>query len=482
MLVRAIETADRNFELLSQDDRVYASRAAKELARWQASDTGSDVTPEQFLQQRAMQILTKITERTPTFSRILERRNNLARLSLLLPLLAFLAGFGLDRITDPHRVDLLSAPLLVIIGWNLLVYAALLIWACIPPTRGAWNPGAMLRAFANRNPSLPRKLPRILTHAVGAFALEWATLSSKLTGARVGQAVHVSAALLALGAVLSLYFRGLSSQYAAGWESTWLGASQVHGFLSVLFAPAVAVFPLQGFSVAEIEALEHWRAPAAMGAARWVHLYAATLFLLVVLPRMLLACLAHWQAIKLARKFPIDLEHPYFRKLGASIGAAAGRLRVLPYSFTLDEARDKGLAAVTAMLLGEQARVLLRPSIAYGDEPPEALRDIRLDDPDVTLTAVLFTLAATPEKENHGAFLDEVRRGSARGIAVLIDESGYLERGGSQTGGNARMEERRALWDQFCNLHQTSATFVNLLDPGARPLDVGAGVRLSKPP
>ena len=482
VLVRAIETADRNFELLGQDDRVYASRAANELARWQASDTGADVTPEQFLQQRAKQVLTKITERTPTFSRILERRNALAPLSFLLPAVSLLAGFGLDRITDPHRVDLLSIPLLLIIGWNLLVYAAMFVWACIPSTRDGWNPGAMLRAFENRNPSLPRKLPGILALAIGAFAVEWATLSSKLTSARVGRAVHVSAALFALGAVLSMYFRGLSSQYAAGWESTWLSASGLHGFLSVLFAPAVAVFPVQGFSVAEIEALQHWGAPAVMGAARWVHLYAATLSLLVVLPRLFLAGMAHWHATRLARNFPIDLEHPYFRKLGASIGAAAGSLRVLPYSFTLDEARDKGLAAVTAMLLGEQARVVLRPSIAYGDEPPEALRDIHLDDPDVTLTAVLFTLAATPEKENHGAFLDEVRRVSARGIAVLIDESGYLERGGNQAAGNARMVERRALWEQFCNLHQTPATFVNLLDPGARPLDVGAGARLSKPP
>ena len=198
VLVRAIETADRNFELLGQDDRVYASRAATELARWQASDTGADVTPEQFLQQRAKQVLTKITERTPTFSRILERRNALAPLSFLLPPVSFLAGFGLDRITDPHRVDLLSIPLLLIIGWNLLVYAAMFVWACIPSTRDGWNPGAMLRAFENRNLSLPRKLPGILALAIGAFAVEWATLSSKLTSARVGRAVHVLTVMMHL--------------------------------------------------------------------------------------------------------------------------------------------------------------------------------------------------------------------------------------------------------------------------------------------
>jgi hypothetical protein len=35
-------------------------------------------------------------------------------------------------------------------------------------------------------------------------------------------------------------------------------------------------------------------------------------------------------------------------------------LRVLPYSYTLDEARDRGLWTVAAWLLGEQARVMLR--------------------------------------------------------------------------------------------------------------------------
>jgi hypothetical protein len=37
-----------------------------------------------------------------------------------------------DRITDAHRVDSLSPPLLLIIGWNLAVYASLLVWRWLP--------------------------------------------------------------------------------------------------------------------------------------------------------------------------------------------------------------------------------------------------------------------------------------------------------------------------------------------------------------
>jgi hypothetical protein len=53
VLVRAIETIDQQRQILSEDDRMYASRSAKELAQWQASDTRSEVKAEHFLQQRS---------------------------------------------------------------------------------------------------------------------------------------------------------------------------------------------------------------------------------------------------------------------------------------------------------------------------------------------------------------------------------------------------------------------------------------------
>jgi hypothetical protein len=48
-------------------------------------------------------------------------------------------------------------------------------------------------------------------------------------------------------------------------------------------------------------------------------------------------------------------------------------------------------------------------------------------------------------------------------VTVLIDESSYLERIGSE-----RIATRIALWREFCHFHQLEATIVNLLDPTAR--------------
>ncbi|MEN3277635.1 MAG: hypothetical protein V7631_3425 [Massilia sp.] len=480
VLVRAIEQADTNHEVLSEDDRKYASRSARELAAWQAADSKGAATQEHFLQQRSEQILKRLAERTPAFAAFQKRGLGLPGFWAALPVVALFAGALLDRIADPHRVDLLSAPLLFIIGWNLLVYLALLVWALIPGRKTGWARSGLLRRLSVGKATLPRKLPGALSRGLTQFLGEWAALSEPLTRARLSRTVHLSAAAFALGAVLSLYGRGLLTQYVAGWESTFLDATQVHTLLSWLFTPALFVFPfLEGFSLADIEALRFTANTPAGGGERWVHLYGATIGLLVVLPRLLLAAFAAWRARRLARAFPLELEQPYFRRLADSIGAGTPAvLRVLPYSFTLDEARDRGLWTVAAMALGAQARVLLRPTVPYGEEPKEALRDGGFDEAGVTVTAALFSLAATPEKENHGAFLDYLVRHSKRGVAVLLDESGMVERGAGQAGLEARVLERITLWRQFCSFHGTAATVVNLLDPNKRPIELGAGLAL----
>jgi len=479
VLVRAIETADTKREVLSDDDRMYASRSARELAQWQAADSKAAMTADHFLEQRSEQVLKRLGERTPAFTAFIKRHGGLRALSVALPLLALLAGAGLDRIADPHRVDLLSAPLLAIIAWNLVVYLVLLVWACMPSRRTSWAGPGMLRRLAIGKAALPRKLPSALAAGATQFMQEWSTLSARLTQARLARTMHLAAAAFALGAIASLYARGLLSEYVVGWESTFLDAAQVHALLSILFAPALLLFPLQGFAPADIEALRFGQTLAFDGGgARWVHLYAATLLLLVVLPRAVLALVAHLRAARLRRHFPLDLDQPYFRKLAGLAGTGEPAvLRVLPYSFTVDEARDRGLNAVAAMAFGEQARVMLRPAFAYGEEAKDALRDTRLDDASVSTTAVLFSMAATPEKENHGAFLDYLVRQAPRGVAVLVDESALTERGGSQ---DARLAERTALWRQFCGFHGTSATIVNLLEPGKYPLDESTGLAVSE--
>ena len=480
MLVHAIESADSANDLLSEDDRQRASTDAKQLSQWQASQDRSQPPADAFLHQRAGQILKQLANRHPALAAFTAGGGAFHLFLAGLPVLGLLAGIFLDHVTDPHRVDLLSAPLLLIIGWNLAVYAGLLVWACFPQ---GWRaaPGSGWAHRLSLGPlRLPDKLPMPLSKALAAFTIEWPRLSQRLVAARLGRTMHLGAALFALGALLSLVARAYLSQYSAGWESTFLTAGQVHALLSALFAPALAVFPLQGFSVAEVEALRFGQAPVSpLGGARWVQLYAASLLLLVVLPRLLLAGASHWRVQQMRQNFPLDLAQPYFRRLLNSLGGAPGVLRVLAYSFAVDEARRQGLGRLATRWLGEQARLDLLPALAYGQALPGAVGGMALGGSDGVVTAVLFSLAATPEAENHGALLDSLSAASVRGLAVLVDESGYLERLGGQAGASGRIADRIALWQQFCSFHGAPATIVNLLDPGARPLDSGAGPALS---
>ncbi|WP_342119584.1 DUF2868 domain-containing protein [Pseudoduganella sp. OTU4001] len=451
LLVKAIEEADTQKEVLSDDDRKYASRTARELAHWQAAEARSASTLPVFLYHRAEQLLKRLSARHKLFASVAQGHSGLWGASWLLPVVALLAGGFAERFADPGRVDLVSLPLLGIIAWNALAYVLLAALALLPSRRAG-----LRRGLANRmglgGSQVPRRLPHVLASGVLQFMVEWARLGVKLNLARIARILHFSAASFALGAVLSLYARGIVSRYATGWESTFLDAPQVHQLLSLLFAPAVKLFGLEGFSLAEVAGLQNWGNAKLGNGARWVHLYAASLLLYVVLPRVVLGMLATLRAAWLRRRFPLDLEQPYFRQLGVAAGAEPGVLRVLPYSLTVDEARGKGLDALAREMLGEQARVRLLPPVAYGSAEPA------LEAEQGVTTAVLFGIAATPEQENHGVFLAALGKGQR--LVALLDQSALAARMDA-----TRLRERVELWREFCILHGAEPQVVDLLAP-----------------
>jgi hypothetical protein len=118
----------------------------------------------------------------------------------------------------------------------------------------------------------------------------------------------------------------------------------------------------------------------------------------------------------------------------------------------VDEARSKGLDAVAQEMLGEQARVRLLPPVPYSGAAPA------LEAGEGVTTAVLFGIAATPEQENHGAFLASLGRG--RKLVALLDQSALAARMDA-----ARLRERIELWREFCILHGAEPRVVDLLAP-----------------
>ena len=118
LLAQALETSgllsDAEVDRVDDEASVLAS-APPQAAKGMAS----------VLAGRADILITKVQQRHPALVASLETPL-LSRGIYLVPLLALVLGFGADRVANPHRVDLLSAPILVLLVWNLVVYAVLL--------------------------------------------------------------------------------------------------------------------------------------------------------------------------------------------------------------------------------------------------------------------------------------------------------------------------------------------------------------------
>ena len=141
LLIKAIEEADQQKEVLTDDDRKFASRTARELAHWQAAETRTAATLPNFLYHRADQLLKRLASRHKLFAGVAKGHSGMWGASWLLPLAALLVGSMAESFGDPHRVDLLSLPLLGIIAWNMLVYVLIVAWALLPARRAGLRRG-----------------------------------------------------------------------------------------------------------------------------------------------------------------------------------------------------------------------------------------------------------------------------------------------------------------------------------------------------
>jgi len=231
-----------------------------------------------------------------------------------LPLLALLLGLLLDRIANAHRVDLLSPPLLAVLGWNLAIYAVL-AWRARRPVGGQALLAPLQPWLLRRQAHAGRAGRKGLAARIAAdFATHWAGQTQARFARQAAAVLHLCAAAWALGLILSLLLRGLVVSYRFGWESTFLDAAQVHAIVSLLFAPLNLLFGLAPFSLQEIAATQNFAGEGVAG-SRWVWMYVGLLALVVVLPRLLLAAWAGWQQARLARQCTLDVEGSDFDPL-----------------------------------------------------------------------------------------------------------------------------------------------------------------------
>ncbi len=498
-LLQAFETVQPAPPSWTDDDRRWASRAAAqdaplhsrgpadagEVGNGRAGSVaarGADtLIADAFIAERARHGMQRLAPREPAAAAWLARRLWRARWVAWAGVAAFCVGLLADSIGSSQRINLLAPPLWGVLAWNLAVYVGLLgagLAALL--RRGPAAPGAVNR-LAQRALRIGRALPRLgavsddagggSAKALHVFAGLWSRRSACLATLRAASVLHACAAALALGLIAGLYARGLVLDYRAAWESTFLDATSAHAVLALLLAPASALAGIPLPDAAAFEALRAAHGGVGLGvgaaagvgagasagvsagaiagvsagasAAPWIHLLALTLALVVVLPRSALALVSALRARRGAQRFELPLAEPYFAALLREQRGEAARVVVLPYAATPAPQAVLGLRALLASALGDGMQLQVLATLPFGTE----------DDASAwpalpaagTVAVALFDLAATPEAENHGAFMRALAQRAPAGAIVLalVDEAGFATR---FKGDAARLEQRRSTW------------------------------------
>ncbi len=481
LLVQAIEEQDRSGAILPLADR---ERATREILRNQSGGAAALLEAQAGRKllsaghRRAVHLVEQLAERYPVV-RTLETRQlwpGWATPALLV--LAFLVGLGLSALDGSKRINILAFPFLGVIAWNLLVYLGLAVFAARrvagrAEARGGADSWAG-RLLARRIAPLVKRTGKVhsqLGDALGRYLREWATVASPMLFVAGRRAFHLGAAVVALGLIAGLYLQGVVLQYQAGWESTFLGPEQVRKVLQVVYGPVAGWSGIPLPATAEDVAALRWTPEGGGGdAAPWMHLIALSLAAYVVVPRLVLALLSSLNLARLRRTArPPESLVPYLRStFGAEPGAQrAAIVSVTPYACDLPADAGTALERFLRGSENEELSVDLRSPLRYGEED-QATATLDSGAHRVSREhALVFSLAATPEEENHGAVLAAARDSAARArpavkLRVLIDESHLLSRFGGDASLRQRLDERRRLWRHFVSDHGLEAEFVDL--------------------
>jgi hypothetical protein len=432
VLVQAFDAADS--PLWTREDAAWATQLT-------AQTLPADAPPERVLAVRAGHALQRLQPRDRDVQRWLARPLWRWRWVALAALLGLVGGLGVDLLGRNQIVDVLAPSAWALVAWNVAVYALLGVapraWAGRPSRESAAGLRlALLRWWQRTSGSGPLRLA----------SRRWAELSAPLTLTRIAALLHVAAAALAIGLLGSMYLRGLVLDYRAGWQSTFLDAADVHRLLSPLLAPASAV---TGIAVPDAAAIAAMRLtapaqPAAAPAAPWIHLYAATLAMAVVLPRLVLALVAFVQAALRRRRFELPLTDAATLREVQGFRRQRSTVQLCPYAQAPSAPAALGLRALLAREFGADVLLQVKDTTPVGDEEA-AVRALAADG--VTSRVVLVDLAATPEDDHHGRFVRALQAAAPQlPLLVLVDESAYRRRFAAMP---ERLDERRAAWRRW---------------------------------
>ncbi len=358
---------------------------------------------------------------------------------------ALVLGFFLARLGNERELNLLALPLVGLLLWNAVVMAISLVWECLP-VRAAEHEatGGVARWLARRarGGEVEDAKTAKIRAAYDALTGVW---SRRRLQRRARAWFHAAAAWVALGSMIALFASGWSREYRAVWESTLLDERAATRFFQTLFGPASV---LTGTSM-PLEELPSMRRGAGLetkpaDALPWLKLYAGTLLIGVMLPRLALALLGVLRARQDQRRAVAAQGWPgYALKLLRRIEGGDRPVLVLAPGAVLDDrVRQRWQDWLGQIYGGRTAFALQVVAEGEQDEWTHAWQ------PQDGRVVVVFFLASTPEEEVQRDFLIHLRSRLeaahyAPELVVLLDASGLRGRWSEE-----KRRGREELWRQ----------------------------------
>lgn len=361
----------------------------------------------------------------------------------------FLTGYALTDLGQTSEFNLLALPLVGLLAWNAVVIILGVLCEFMPASAKVRSGGWLAEFLAHgisREPAAtavedpPGDAVRARFRAL-AWPVAWRRLQMRLR-----MWLHIAAALLAVGGATALYARGWSHEYRAVWESTLLTEKHARDFFGVLFKPASVVLrtPVPQDQLPGMHRTGG-KAEQPAPALPWIHLYAGTLLVLVVVPRLLLAGLGALRCGGVitgdARALPWG---GYLRGLLRAVEGGNERIQVLVHAMEPTPAHcevwDRGVRG----RFGGMARPEY-VHIRAGDEDDFAAGW----EPVTANLIMLFNMATTPEAEVQRRLVSDVRqrlltKHADPEMIVLLDGTGLAGRWSQE-----KISGREQLWSRM---------------------------------
>ena len=325
VLIRSIEECD--------------PRAFSEELRARAFVAAQDAEPGlSSIERYAARLFEHLS---PWYQSILQLAKIPAPWTLPVCFAAFLLGLATNLLGPARQIHVIRNPIFILIAWNLLVFLTLFVLFLrrkiktqqVTSIVPAANTVESLRISSRSNQS---KVPWVVKHLLPGvwhffhrmifavreqrnlaqimrrFSHHWFSVAGALVVSRWRRLLHLGSVFIATGAVAGMYFRGLFQGYRVVWDSTFIVEQEsVATFIRVLFAPSLWISNLFGLGLANRISVDRLLTPGADEADGWIHLFAISVLLAVVLPRLALAA---WQSSRIRRlsgNLALPLDHYY---------------------------------------------------------------------------------------------------------------------------------------------------------------------------